>query len=572
MDTKAKLWKIENHNHTECEVKGSEETSLHSQEPKPHSGKELEHHLENKLGDSHMNILPMRKLLICLFSMALCNFASFCDQTGVTVALPQIAKDLHAENTINWAGTSALLANCVCQVPFGRLSDIFGRKNVLLFSLCTLTISNLLCGFAQTGPQFYVFRAFAGIGLGGCSSLLMVILSDVVTLKQRGRFQGILGSFVGIGNAFGPLIMAAFAQHSTWRNFYRMMPPILALVTVNVYFFVDSKKTALVLSTKEKLKKIDYLGMFFSTATLVFLLIPISGGGSTYKWTSALIIAMFVVGGLCFFTLLLVEWKIPELPMIPLSIFKNRLLSFLFVLTFCFGAQYFGFLFIVSYYFQLIKGESEIRSAYLLMPLVLFQAAMSVVAGNIITSSGHFYHVTIAGFCFWLTGCGMTLAWKESTLTAMIVGTLVVMGTGVGFIFQPTMVAAQANARKAQRAVVISTRNVLRSFGGALGIAVSTLIISNTVLQQVTAQLSENNVPKQFLEEMKQHIYSKPDISGLSTSLQAVVRSMYMKALRNVFYFDIALIAVGLLLSFFVRDNGLKCIDDEPEQTLKSQV
>ncbi|GEQ69304.1 hypothetical protein JCM33374_g2975 [Metschnikowia sp. JCM 33374] len=269
------------------------ESSIYDSSDATSSAGQSEHpeHLEDKLGNAHVNLLPTKKLIICLLGTSLSLFAAFCDQTSVTVALTYIAKDLKAQNTINWAGTASLLANTVCQVLFGRFADIFGRKEVLLTCLGLLLISSLLCGFATSGPQFYVFRAIAGIGSGGVSSLSMVIMSDVVTLKQRGKFQGILGSSVGIGNAVGPIIMASFAEHRTWRDFYRMMPPIIAVVIVLVHFSVSSKKKSLdsVLSNTAKLKKIDYIGIFFAAASLTLLLIPISGGGSTYAWNSPLV-------------------------------------------------------------------------------------------------------------------------------------------------------------------------------------------------------------------------------------------------------------------------------------------
>ncbi|KAM9933131.1 hypothetical protein OXX80_007247 [Metschnikowia pulcherrima] len=530
-------------------------------------------HLEDKLGNAHVNLLPTKKLIICLLGTSLSLFAAFCDQTSVTVALTYIAKDLNAQNTINWAGTASLLANTVCQVLFGRFADIFGRKEVLLSCLVLLLFSSLLCGFAATGPQFYALRALAGIGSGGVSSLSMVIMSDVVTLKQRGKFQGILGSSVGIGNAVGPIIMASFATHKTWRDFYRMMPPIIAVVIVLVHFSVSSKKKSLdnVLSTRAKLMKIDYIGIFFAAAALILLLIPISGGGSTYAWNSPLVIAMFIAGGVCFGIFLLVEWKIPELPMIPLSIFKNFTLSTILLSTFFFGMAYFSFLFAVPYYFQLVRGHSIMRSAIFTLPLVLMQASMSALAGSIITFSGRYLPVTIVGYSFWLTGHGMTLAWGVNTSDGFIIGTMLVLGTGVGFIFQPTMVAAQANSRKAQRAVVISARNVIRSFGGALGTAIASLIVTNSLLKDINKQAKLTNLPASYLEYMKANIYSHPDVSVLTPEQLAVVRHMYSGALRNYFYLTVPLLGMCLIFAFFTKDNGLQCLD-EPRAEKRNDI
>lgn len=522
--------------------------------------------LEDKLGDSHVNLLGKKKLIICLFGMSMSLFTCFCDQNSVTVALPYIAKDLDAADSINWSGTSSLVANCVSQVLFGRFADIFGRKGMLIFSLCLLMIANMLCGLAQTSVQFYVFRAFAGIGAGGAQSLTMVIVSDIVTLKQRGKFQGILGANVGLGSAVGPLVMGAYTENKTWRYFYRTLPPIIAAVIVVVYLLVDNKKTKSVLTVKQKLKKIDYYGIVFAMAGILLILIPINGGGSTYAWDSPIVIAMFCVGGVCLIAFAIIESTIPELPMIPPLLFKHRTLGILLVTGFFFGAAYFGFLFIVLYYFELVRGFSAMRSAVLLLPLVLTQATMSSIAGTIMSYIGHFLPIMYFGYLMWLTGCGMTIAWNQSTSIAYIAGNFIILGTGIGFIFQPSMVAAQASSRMAQRAVVISTRNVIRSFGSALGVAFCSLIITNSLLKELKAKAVQNDLPTTFLQNFKAHVFVRPDTSTLTSSQLNVLRSMYMKAIRNVFYFTIPLIAICLLSTFLLEDHGLQSIDQIPQK------
>ncbi|EDK36020.2 hypothetical protein PGUG_00118 [Meyerozyma guilliermondii ATCC 6260] len=525
--------------------------------------------LAEKLGDAHMNILPARKVIICLSALALGMIISFADQTGVTVALPHIGKELHAETTINWAGTASLLANCVCQVLFGRLSDIFGRKQIMIGCLAILVVADLCCGFAQTGVQFYIFRAFAGIGNGGVSSLSMVILSDVVTLEQRGKFQGILGANVGVGNAIGPFLMAAFVKHRSWRDFYYLLAPMGLLVIIAVYFLVEDKqKDSRLLNYKEKFQKIDYFGILFATAGLTLLLIPISGGGSTYAWNSPIVITMFVVGGVLMIVFLLIEWKVPQLPMIPLYIFKRASLSLLLGSTFFFGMAYFGFMYYVPYYFHVVKGRDIIHTSIFLLPLVLSQSIMSIVSGQIITRTGHYIYVVWAGYVMWFVSCGLLILWDDKLSDGVNVVVLLLMGSGVGFTFQPTMVAAQAQSKKADRAVVISTRNVLRSFGGAVGIAIGSTTVSNTFLNNISS-IEENNVtniPQSYFDFLRKHIYQTIDTTKLNPQQAEVVRRMYVKALKNYFYLLIPFIGICLICSLFVRDRGLQCIDEPTKE------
>lgn len=223
------------------------------------------------------NILPRSQLMVVFATLSVTLLISFIDQNGVSITLPTIAADLDAANTISWVGTSSLLANTMFQMLYGRLSDIFGRKNVFLAAIALLSVADLLCGLAQSPEMLYVFRGVAGIGGGGITNLAMIIVSDVVTLEQRGKYQGIIGSMVGLGNVCGPFLAAAFIEKATWRAFFYMLAPLGVIVGVISYFFLpDAPRTA---GFRESAKKIDYAGSLTSSLGVIFLLIPISGGG-----------------------------------------------------------------------------------------------------------------------------------------------------------------------------------------------------------------------------------------------------------------------------------------------------
>ena len=223
-----------------------------------------------------VNLLPRSQLIFVFSIVSVVIFIAFIDQNGISTTLPTIAADLDARNTVSWAGTSSLLANTTFQMLYGRLSDIFGRKTVFLAAIGFLSIADLLCGLSQNASMFYVFRAVAGIGSGGITNLAMIIVSDTVTLEQRGKYQGIIGSMVGLGNVVGPFVAAAIASKTTWRVFFWMLAPLTALTAVMSYFYLPSKpRTA---SVSESVRKVDFGGTFTSSLGIIFLLIPISGG------------------------------------------------------------------------------------------------------------------------------------------------------------------------------------------------------------------------------------------------------------------------------------------------------
>lgn len=222
------------------------------------------------------NILPRSQLLVVFATLATTLLITFIDQNGISITLPTIAEDLGAADTISWAGTASLLSNTTFQMLYGRLSDIFGRKNVFLAAVGLLSVADLLCGLSQNAAMFYVFRGVAGIGGGGITNLAMIIVSDVVTLEQRGKYQGIIGATVGLGNIAGPFLAAAFVDRATWRAFFYMLAPLGAIAGVISYVFLPNKPPTG--GFRESARKIDYAGSLMSSISVISLLIPISGG------------------------------------------------------------------------------------------------------------------------------------------------------------------------------------------------------------------------------------------------------------------------------------------------------
>jgi MFS family permease len=261
------------------------------------------------------NILPRRQLLIVTTAVAASLLISFVDQNAIGVALPTIGRELNAANTISWAGTSSFIGNAAFAGLCGRLSDIFGRKLVYFNALALLCLADLLCGLSRNAPMFYVFRGFAGIAGGGISSLTMIIVSDAVTLEDRGKYQGILGACMGAGNVIGPFVSAAFTQRATWRGIFYLISPLAAVGAVIAWLILPS--TTQKGSMKKNVRNIDFYGILTFSVGIIFVLIPISGGGSYFSWDTPIVISMLAIGGCSLILFLFVEWKVATLPMLP---------------------------------------------------------------------------------------------------------------------------------------------------------------------------------------------------------------------------------------------------------------
>lgn len=505
------------------------------------------------------NLVPLKQRLVIFFTLASCMFLCYVDQNGITVLLPSIAKDLNAADTIAWAGTSALIANTVFQVLYGRLSDLFGRKKIFVACMVLLAISDLICGLTPNKEVLYVFRGISGVANGGIVALVNMIMSDVVTLQQRGKYQGIIGSFIGLGNAAGPLIAAAFTQHSTWRGLFYLNAP-LCLIAAGVAAWTLPQSMPKV-NFRETIRKVDWIGLFFSTAAIILILIAISDGGHGTPWNSAETISMLVVGSICAIAFVIVEWKFAKLPMMPLEMWKNKSVAFMLVQSFLLGMNYYALIYYLPLYYQNVGGYDVMKSAVLILPLVLVQAAFSALGGQYMSFIGHYIEVILIGFAVWTLGSGLLVSLGADSPIGHICGFIIMVGFGAGCTFQTTNTAMQAHSPKSQRAIVISNRMLLRQLGGAVGLAISSAISGNVLASSLPAHL-------QYIAEST---FAVPDLNTVSAADRRSISTAYANASRAVFIFCVAVIGVALVLTFFVKDKGMKREEDKVEERAREE-
>ncbi|KAI1370448.1 major facilitator superfamily domain-containing protein [Hypoxylon crocopeplum] len=513
------------------------------------------HATEQKLQDQE-NLLPRSQLIVVVACVSLVMLFSVVDQNGISVTLPTIARDLDAADTISWAGTSSLIANTVFSVQYGRLSDIFGRRWVFLSACILLAVADLLCGLAQNAPMLYAFRALAGLSTGGITSLTMIIVSDIVTLEERGKYQGIIGAMVGLGNVVGPFLAAGFSESLTWRAFFWFLAPALTIAAMVSPRFLPSTKSDGDLWGS--VRKIDWVGSFLSSGAIVLVLIPISGGGLYFQWDSPMVISMLAVGGCMFFAFVFYEWRIAQLPMIPLQIFNSRSVSALLAQSFLLGWSYQSLVYYLPQYYQNVRGYDTVVSAALSIPIVVMQSIFSILSGQYISRRQRYGKVIWAGFFCWTLGSVIiTAVFSRSTHPAICVVALAIIGAGVGNAFQPTLVALQVHSSKRHRAVVISTRNFCRASGGAFGLAASALVLQTSF---------RANLPPEDAD-LVNYVYALPDTFEDNDGLL----DAYMASIRNVFIMNTIVIGICLLACLLVKDRGLQRSESSDSPTLPHQ-
>ncbi|KAJ5263327.1 Major facilitator superfamily domain general substrate transporter [Penicillium angulare] len=470
---------------------------------------------------------------------------------STTTALPTISKALSAGTTITWAGTAFLLGQTVFQPLYGRMSDILGRKPVLLVSVGCIFIGDLLSGWAQNALWLYITRAVSGIGAGGISSLVAIIVSDLVSLKDRGKYQGMVSIAIGLGALVGPFITGSLVQgnEDRWRWVF-WVPSILAFVCAIVLVFLLPLKPV-VGSWREKASKIDWYGVLASVTGIVLLLIPINSGGSIWSWHSALVIALLTLGSVSLVIFIFNEGLLAKIPLMPLRLFKQRSLTIMLVSGALHDYVWQATQYFMPLYFQEIRGFSALESATLILPYVLSQSIAGAISGPLMSQFSRYAPVLRTGFLLWTIGTGLHLLFSRHTHVAIYVVVLAIEGAGVGFVHQPGLVAVQALSKTQDRAVATSTRNLLRSLGSVFGVAISTAV------QNAAIKLSlRDAIPSDLLSEVLEGSWSSGDAS--TEKYRSRILDAKMQGFRVVFIILVPIMCLCSIGNFFVADTALK--------------
>ncbi|RDW74160.1 MFS general substrate transporter-61 [Coleophoma crateriformis] len=497
------------------------------------------------------NLLTTRQLMIALPALSLSLFVSFIDQTSISTSIPALSADLNAGSSTSWVGGSFLIASTAFQLINGRLSDIFGRKICLLVCLGLLATGDLLCGFATSANMLFVFRAIAGIGAGGVNSVAMIIVSDITTLESRGKYQGILGAVIALANGTGPFLGGVLVEKASWRWVFWIIPPLTVPAILIIWAFLPLKHDSG--EYMKKIGRIDFIGVILNIGAVLMILIPVSGGGLTYAWNSAFVIAMIICGGLLAVVFLLYEWKFAKIPIMPLHITLYPSCGLLYFQNFFTGLVFFGNFFYLPIYFQSIRGYTAIESGALLLPLIIATSCSSLIAGQIMSRTGYYKLVIVAGFMIWSIGGGLKCLYHRHTPLRTLIASGIVEGIGVGFTLQPTLVAILANSRQTDRAVATGLRNFVRTIGGSTGLAVSGAILNNTLRTKLSGL---SFITPALLDTLSSSTYGLSSL-GLTAEEKNSVLDAYMAGLEHIYLLYVCSTGLNLLISIFIRDTSL---------------
>jgi EmrB/QacA subfamily drug resistance transporter len=489
-------------------------------------------------------ISPQRRNFIFL-AIVLGMLLAALDQTIVATALPTIVADLGDAGHQSWVVTSYLLASTIATALAGKLGDLFGRKRVFQAAVVFFVVGSVLCGLAQSMAMLVGSRALQGIGGGAITVTASALIGEVVPLRDRGRYQGILGAVFGVTTVIGPLLGGYFTDYLTWRWAFWVNVPVSVVVILVAAVAIPELAAA-------AKPVIDYAGIVFVGLGAAGLTLATSWGGTLYPWGSATIIGLFVGSTAALGVFAWIESRAPQ-PILPTRLFRSPVFTVCCVLSFVVGFAMLGAMTFLPTYMQYVNGVSATTSGLRTLPMVMGMLITSTGSGTLVGRTGRYKIFPVTGTA--LMALAFLLMSRMDPATSAVVQSifLIVLGAGIGLSMQVLILIVQNTSNFEDLGVATSGVTFFRTIGSSFGAAIFGSLFSNFLRSRMGPALAAGGVPADAVS-------SPAALHRQPHDVAAPIVAAYSESLSQVFLCAAPVALLGFVLALFLREVPLRDI------------
>lgn len=475
-----------------------------------------------------------RQRIVIFSGLMLGMLLAAVDQTIVATALPTIVDDLGGMNHYSWVVTAYLLTTTISTPIYGKLGDLFGRKRLFQVAIAIFLAGSVLCGLAPSLPALIAFRAIQGAGGGGLVVLGQAIIADVVSPRERGRYQGMFGAVFGASAVAGPVLGGLFSDHLSWRwAFFVNVPLAAAAIVVTTVVLPES--------ARRPQARVDVAGAAALTALAVAIVLVTTWGGVDHEWGSAPILGLVAAAAVLVPVFVGIERRAPE-PLLPLRLFRFRTFALSTAIGTILGAALLTAVSYLPLFVQTVNGTSATDAGILLIPMMVGLFGASVVAGTHISRTGRYRIFPVLGLSIAFAGFVLLTTLDPSSSRLESGAYMAVIGCGFGLTTQVIVLATQNEVPAGDLGIATSAINFFRSIGGAVGVALVGALFAGRL--GATVEGGRALEPDQ--------------VAALAAGPRARYVERFTAALTGSYWAVVALLAVGITCALALRERPLR--------------
>ncbi|MEX2546375.1 MAG: MDR family MFS transporter [Chloroflexota bacterium] len=443
----------------------------------------------------NISIDPRARMQI-LFAILLGLFLSALDQTIVGTALPRVVTDLKGNELYTWVVTIYLLTSTITGPIYGKLSDQFGRRNLLMIGIGLFLFGSFLSGLSSDMVQLIAFRGIQGLGAGAIFPIALAVIGDLFTPQERGKYQGLFGAVFGISAIIGPALGGFLTDSISWHWVFFVNLPVGAVALAIIWRLLPAHQRTGVT------RKVDWLGVFVFTLALVPILIGLTNK-QTLEWNDPWVGGLIALGLVLIGVFIWVESRAAE-PIIPLDLFRNRTYSISMVAAFLASFGFFGAIIFLPRWYQVVNGSTATESGYELLPLLAGLILGSIVSGQIVSRTGRYKWMTVGAMATLAVALFLMTNLRADTPPPVLYAWQFFAGIGIGPTMAVFTIIVQNAVPWQKLGAATSNLTFFRQIGGTVGLAIAGTVFGSTLQteapRQITAELTRAGAPPTVID------------------------------------------------------------------------